>query len=53
MYAPGRLFNDGFVEIYSSARKCLTHAADASLLAPAVLRCARQHGGRPVLKAGI
>ncbi|MGW2291224.1 hypothetical protein [Streptomyces phaeochromogenes] len=43
-------FNDSFVEIYHSASQGLTHAADTAALASAVLACAREHGGGPVLK---
>lgn len=40
---------DRFVEIYRSAREGLTHAADTTALLAAVLTCAREHGGGPVL----
>ncbi|MFC9916688.1 hypothetical protein [Streptomyces sp. NPDC127197] len=43
-------FNDSFVEVYRSARKGLTYAADTAALLSAVLKCAREHGGGPVLK---
>ncbi|WP_331765355.1 hypothetical protein OG747_52875 (plasmid) [Streptomyces sp. NBC_01384] len=43
-------FNDSFVEVYRSARRGLTRAADTAALAAAVLECAREHGGGPVLK---
>jgi hypothetical protein len=41
--------DDSFVEIYRSARQGLTHAADTTALAAAVLDCVRAHGGGPVL----
>lgn len=43
-------FNDTFVEVYRSARRGLTRAADTAALAAAVLKCAREHGGGPALK---
>ncbi|MFD7163571.1 hypothetical protein [Streptomyces violascens] len=41
--------NDTFVEVYRS-RWGLTRAADTSALAAAVLKCAREHDGGPVLR---
>ncbi|MFF2133944.1 hypothetical protein ACFVW1_53305 [Streptomyces olivochromogenes] len=43
-------FNDTVVEVYRSARRGLTRAADTAALAAAVLKCAREHGGGPVLR---
>jgi hypothetical protein len=38
------------VEIYYSAHKSVTYGADTTELLAAVLECAREHRGRPVLK---
>ncbi|MEU9214442.1 hypothetical protein AB0D27_42880 [Streptomyces sp. NPDC048415] len=43
-------FNDTVVDVYRSARRGLTRAADTAALAAAVLKCAREHGGWPVLR---
>jgi hypothetical protein len=43
--------NDSFVEVYRSVGRGLTHAADTAALAAAVLKCAREHGGGPVLRS--
>ncbi|MGW2104184.1 hypothetical protein ACWCPX_42310 [Streptomyces olivaceoviridis] len=42
--------NDSSVKVYRSAREVLTRAADTAALAAAVLKCARKHGGGPVLR---
>jgi hypothetical protein len=42
-------FNGVSVEVYRSARRSLTRAADTAALAASVLDCARGHGGAPVL----
>ncbi|MGY9066908.1 hypothetical protein [Streptomyces sp. CAS3] len=41
-------FHDSSVEVYRS-RQDLTRASDTAALAAAVLKCAREHGGGPVL----
>jgi hypothetical protein len=42
-------FNGASVEVYRSARQCMTRTADTAALTASVLDCARTHGGGPVL----
>lgn len=50
VYGTVAVDNGSSAEVYRSARRGPTHAADTAALAAAVLKCAREHGGGPVLK---